>query len=313
MCGIAGFLNSRDGWPGERLREVARRMGRAIQHRGPDDDGLWCDEQAGVAFAHQRLAILDLSEAGHQPMQSDNGRFVICFNGEIYNHLSVRAELEALGRAPAWRGHSDTETMLAAFTCWGLEQSVRRFVGMFAFALWDRQTRTLHLCRDRLGEKPLYYGWLGRTLVFGSELKALRRHPAWHGTIDRGALALYVRHNYVPAPYSIYMGVQKLLPGTILTLKWRETEADLNTYWSALEAMELAQCNRYTGSESEAAQHLEYLLQGAVREQMVADVPLGAFLSGGVDSSLGCSPRRRFSLPPRTTSLPLLRACPVCF
>jgi asparagine synthase (glutamine-hydrolysing) len=260
-------------------------MGAALRHRGPDDWGTWCDETVAVTFAHRRLSILDLSTAGHQPMESADGRFLTTFNGEIYNHLEVRAALEQGGQAPAWRGHSDTETMLAAFVAWGIEASLRRFVGMFALAVWDRQQRCLYLARDRIGEKPLYYGWLGNTFAFGSELKALREHPDWSGEIDRGALSLFMRHNYVPAPYSIYAGIRKLVPGELLRLAHHAREPEIEAYWSPQRAIEDGVARPFQGDEHAAVEQLESLLRQAIAGQMIADVPLGAFLSGGIDSS----------------------------
>jgi asparagine synthase (glutamine-hydrolysing) len=256
-------------------------MADAIAHRGPDDSGLWLDLSAEIALAHRRLSVQDLSPSGHQPMVSASGRYVIVFNGEIYNHLDLREELGSC----AWRGHSDTETMLTAFERWGLEAALKKFVGMFAFALWDRQHRVLTLCRDRLGEKPLYYGWLGDVFAFASELKALRAHPAFRGVIDRNALALYMRHNVVPAPYSIYQGIHKLLPGNWLSLRLGERQPKLHPYWSAREVAEAGQREPFSGSDSEARSALDALLRRAVSGQMLADVGLGAFLSGGLDSS----------------------------
>lgn len=259
-------------------------------HRGPDDAGVWQDADAGIALGHRRLAIVDLSVHGHQPMVSACGRYVIAYNGEIYNFPNLRQELETNGGAVAWRGHSDTEVMLAAITQWGLVAAVKRFVGMFAFALWDREERILHLVRDRMGEKPLYYGWMSKTFLFGSELKALRAYPGWRGEIDRNALALFMRHDYIPAPHSIYEGVSKLLPGTILSLS-RDPVRDAKescrpvAYWSVRDVAGRGMGNRYGGSSTEAVNELETLLKDSVKQQMVADVPLGAFLSGGVDSS----------------------------
>jgi asparagine synthase (glutamine-hydrolysing) len=261
-------------------------MADAITHRGPDDSGVWMDEAAGVALAHRRLSILDLSPAGHQPMLSASGRYVIAFNGEIYNHLELREALTGI----AWRGHSDTETLLAAFERWGIETTLKKSVGMFAIALWDRETHILTLARDRLGEKPLYYGWQNGVLLFGSELKALKAHPAFAGDIDRNALTLFLRHNYIPAPYSIYRDIHKLLPGTYWqigrdALAAQRTQGELKIYWSAREVAEAGQRNLFRGGDAEAVAELERLLGQAVGGQMVADVPLGAFLSGGVDSS----------------------------
>ena len=217
MCGIAGFIGP-TGAPGDAAL-VASRMAQAIARRGPDDHGVWIDAEAGLALAHRRLSIVDLTPAGHQPMLGGSGRFVIAFNGEIYNHAALRAELEAAGAAPQWRGHCDTEVLLAAIAAWGLRPALERAVGMFAFALWDWRERTLVLARDRLGEKPLYYGWAGRNFLFGSELSALAAHPAWEGQIDRDALSQLVRLNYIPAPLSIYRGISKVMPGTYQVLR----------------------------------------------------------------------------------------------
>src|SRR5712692_3714258 len=215
MCGIAGFVGGRV----DVSADSARRMAAALRHRGPDDEGVWCDVATGVGLGHARLSILDVSSAGHQPMQSASGQYVITFNGEIYNHLGLRAALEQAGRSANWRGHSDTETLLAGFDSWGVEATIRKSVGMFAFAVWDTQSHTLTLGRDRLGEKPLYYGWLGETFLFGSELKALKAHPAFRAQIDRDAVASLMRHGYIPAPRSIYRSIHKLLPGTLVHVR----------------------------------------------------------------------------------------------
>jgi len=231
MCGLAGFWNL-DGW--ERDSDVIlRQMTNTVGHRGPDDEGYWSDPVAGIGLGHRRLAILDLTPEGRQPMRSQSGRFTIVFNGEIYNFEDLRGELAKQG--VAFRGRSDTEIVLAAMERWGISQAVRRFAGMFAFAVWDAADAALYLARDRLGEKPLYYGWLGRTLLFGSELKALRAYPQWQPEIDRGALALYTRHNYIPAPYSIYRGVQKVSPGSIVALRRQGDGSAIceQRYWSA--------------------------------------------------------------------------------
>lgn len=282
MCGLAGYLQP-NGGPRDMLG-TAIGMAEQITHRGPDDSGTWVDDAAGIALAHRRLSILDLSPAGHQPMLSASGRYVIAFNGEIYNHLDLREELANHN----WRGHSDTETLLAAFETWGVEPTLKKSVGMFAIALWDRETRTLTLARDRLGEKPLYYGWQNGVLLFGSELKALRAHPAFAGEIDRDALTLFLRHNAIPAPYSIYRNIHKLPPGTY----WQAGLDALATgggqlvpYWSARRAAERGQANPFSGSDDEARAALESVLGQSIGGQMLADVPLGAFLSGGVDSS----------------------------
>ncbi len=280
MCGITGILQ-RGGADGQQLSERVRTMSAALLHRGPDDGGVWVDGPAGIALGHRRLSILDLSPEGHQPMTSRDQRYVIVYNGEIYNHAALREELAQA----AWRGHSDTEVLLEAFVQWGIDATLRRCVGMFAFALWDRQERVLTLARDRLGEKPLYYGWSDSNFLFGSELKALRAHPACCAEVDRDALAAYLRYGYVPAPQTIYRGVKKLLPGSVLTLKADGNE-EMKRYWSCAEVAAGAQQELFVGNETQAADALEVLLRDAVGKQSIADVPLGAFLSGGVDSSL---------------------------
>ncbi len=286
MCGFAGFIDRRGDTDISYRAELAGAMARALTHRGPDDDGVWSEGE--LAIAHRRLSILDLSSAGHQPMSSADWRYVIAFNGEIYNHLTVRKELENTGIAPAWHGHSDTETMLAAFVAWGVTNALPRFVGMFAFALWDRVERRLILARDRVGEKPLYYGWKAGTFLFGSELKALAAHPKWSAEIDREALTLFMRYGYVPEPWSIYRGIYKLPPGC-----WLELNADAvagyrpepRTYWAASAVANKGSRNRITDPPTALAE-LELRLNIAISRQSIADVPLGAFLSGGVDSSL---------------------------
>jgi asparagine synthase (glutamine-hydrolysing) len=256
-----------------------------LRHRGPDDAGVWVDAPAGLALAHRRLAIVDLSAAGHQPMASASGRWVIAFNGEIYNHMALRAELAAAGAAPAWRGHSDTETLLAGFEHWGVTGTLGRCVGMFALALWDKHTRTLALARDRLGEKPLYCGWVGGRLAFGSELKALRALPGFANPVSRPALALMLRLGYVPAPLSIHEGIYKLPPGTWLSVKPGQTGLPApQRYWQLADAVAAGRAQP-VADDATAVRLLEEHLQEAVRLQSLADVPLGAFLSGGVDSS----------------------------
>lgn len=285
MCGFSGFLSN--NFP-QNPQTLLLSMGRAIIHRGPDDGGQWWDSDAGIGLSHRRLSIVDLSPAGHQPMVSACGRFVMAFNGEIYNHLKLRQELDSLVQEEsclAWRGHSDTETLLAAIVAWGLEASLNKCVGMFAFALWDRQKRCLILARDRLGEKPLYYGWQGGSFLFGSELKALKVHPAFQAEVNRDALALLMRHNYIPTPYCIWQGINKLQPGCFLTLTRDQREPVVTQYWSGKSIIEAGVSSPFDGSADEAVNELELLLMDAVGQQMMADVPLGAFLSGGVDSS----------------------------
>jgi len=295
MCGFTGFITSKRP---DSAEAVLARMAAVIAHRGPDDLGVWWDALAGLGFAHRRLSIVDLSPAGHQPMFSASGRYAIVFNGEIYNHMALRSELEGMDcRASlamtetraGWRGHSDTETLLAGFDAWGIEATVKQCIGMFAFAVWDQQTRTLTLGRDRMGEKPLYYGWQGggneRVFLFGSELKALKAHPAFAADIDRGALCLLLRHNYIPAPYSIYQGIAKLEPGCLLSVSLAQPEPKVWKYWDTVQVARAGVASPFAGTADDAVDALEVLAKDAVRQQMMADVPLGAFLSGGIDSS----------------------------
>jgi asparagine synthase (glutamine-hydrolysing) len=283
MCGLAGLLDLSGRTGSEDLETTLQEMTRTLRHRGPDDSGSWTDASSGIGLGLQRLAVIDLSPAGHQPMVSATGRYVLAFNGEIYNFKMLRRELEARGHA--FRGHSDTEVILAAIEEWGLFAALGRFNGMFAIALWDAETRRLHLARDRVGEKPLYYGWTGRLFLFGSELKAMRAHPAFRSEIDRNALAAYLRHKYVPTPTSIYEGTHKLPPGTVLTVDRAGATTVPTPYWSASEVAERGMDHPFEGSVEEATDALQSLLLDAVGLRMEADVPLGAFLSGGVDSS----------------------------
>lgn len=284
MCGIAGYFTlPRSKSPDQMTAEVTR-MTDAIILRGPDDSGAWVDAENGIALGHRRLSILDLSPLGHQPMTSADGRFVIVFNGEIYNFQHLRTELEKHGHT--WRGHSDTEIMLAAFSQWGITEATKRFNGMFAFAVWDKEERTLTLGRDRLGEKPLYYGWLGDTFVFASELKAIRALPGFNAAINRDAICAQLRFNYIPDPWCIYEGLHKLPPASHITLKAPAEKPTPQLYWDLRQVIEHSLDHPFTGSESEAIDTFEALLKEAVGMRMVADVPLGAFLSGGVDSSL---------------------------
>ncbi len=342
MCGLTGFWSLASQSNGDGL---VARMANAIVHRGPDDAGTWVDESVGMALGHRRLAVIDLSSAGHQPMQSASGRHVMVFNGEVYNHLEIRAEVDGRRRAGVagvdsrfrgndgeggnggalgvhWRGHSDTATLLAAFECWGVEATLRRCVGMFAIALWDRQTHTLTLARDRFGEKPLYYGWVGRgaerAFVFGSELNALKAYPGFDAPVCRQALAQYLRFMYVPAPRSIYEGIFKLEPGCLLTVQGRPpAEAParplrpgqtlgsvaVKRWWSLADAVEAGARNPVT-DEAEALRLLEEQLNQAVSLQSLADVPLGAFLSGGVDSStIVALMQRQSSRPVKTFTI----------
>jgi asparagine synthase (glutamine-hydrolysing) len=268
----------------EDLRARALAMAAALSHRGPDDSGAWVDEVCGVALGHRRLSIIDLSPLGHQPMTSESGRFVVSYNGEIYNYRELRAELEASGaRMP---GQSDTTVLLAAVERWGFEQALKRFNGMFAIALWDREERRLFLARDRFGEKPLYYGVIGTTLYFGSELKALRAHPAFRDEVDRASLAQFLRFTCVPAPRSILAHVRKLPAGCWAAFGAKAEPIHAPTpYWSMAEVALAGESDRFKGSEEDAVGELDRLLRASIRARMVADVPLGAFLSGGIDSS----------------------------
>lgn len=288
MCGFTGFLGAEPSLHGVEPHALLAKMATTIVSRGPDDAGYWHD-QAGIGLAHRRLSILDLSPAGHQPMACSTGRYVIAFNGEIYNHLDLRRELQAGGQAAQWRGHSDTETLLAGFVAWGVKATLERCIGMFAIALWDKKTHTLTLARDRMGEKPLYYGWQGQgersAFLFGSELKTLKAHPAFNSDIDRNALCLLMRHNYINAPHSIYQHIFKLPPGCLLTVSLQQRDPHIEPYWSFVQAAEFGVANPFAGTDAQAIDALETLLKSAVQQQMLADVPLGAFLSGGIDSS----------------------------
>lgn len=283
MCGIAGSIDTTRSSSDPELGHLAEAMAATLAHRGPDAGGTWVDERAGVCLGFRRLAIIDPSAEGDQPMISRSGRYVVVFNGEIYNFRDLRAELEQRGHR--FRGHSDTEVMLGAFDEWRFEDALERLNGMFAFALWDRHDQLLRLCRDRLGEKPLYYGMVGNCFVFGSELKALRRHPLFRAAIDRGALSLFLRHNYVPAPYSIYKGISKLQPGTFVTVGTDGHVSPATPYWSLSDIARDGMPSSLGGGDVEWVDALDRLLSDAVRMRMIADVPLGAFLSGGIDSS----------------------------
>lgn len=285
MCGISGFLY-RSRRPGKaELSECAENMANRLAHRGPDAGGFWVDEQAGIGLAHRRLSIIDLSAAGAQPMRSASERYIITYNGEIYNFQSVRRQLESCGYP--FKGHSDTEVLLAAVEHWGIQRAIESVHGMFALAVWDRDRRELYLTRDRVGKKPLYYGWCGDSFLFASELKALRVHPEFDGKIDTGALTSFLQYGWISEPLSIYLNIRKLQPGCILRISaqsqpWTECE---RAYWSSSQVMERARSNQFVGSFEQSCDQLETLLTQAVLERMVADVDLGALLSGGIDSS----------------------------
>ncbi|MGQ0559077.1 MAG: asparagine synthase (glutamine-hydrolyzing), partial [Sphingosinicella sp.] len=314
MCGIAGYV-TRD----KVNAELLRRMAGAIAHRGPDDEGIWVDQDAGVGFGHRRLSIIDLSPLGHQPMESADGRYVLNYNGEIYNHAALRAELDAAagGAGFGWRGHSDSETLIEAVAAWGVEAAIAKCVGMFALAIWDRNQRILHLARDRFGEKPLYYGWAGGDFVFGSELKAIRLHPKFDNEIDRQALRLFAARTYIPAPLSIYRRIYKLDPGCILSASPESLRTPLDAppaegasggitlkrYWSYRAVMQAGMADPIA-DEEDALDQLEQVLAQAITGQSVADVPVGAFLSGGIDSSTVVALYQKYSTQPvRTFSI----------
>jgi asparagine synthase (glutamine-hydrolysing) len=300
MCGVTGVWDPRAG-EGE-LRDVVLRANRTIAHRGPDADGSYVDAAAGLALAHRRLSIVDLSEAGAQPMTSASGRYVLSFNGEVYNHASIRAELEKKGLAPSFRGRSDTEVMLAAIEALGLRAAVERFVGMFALALWDRKERRLSLVRDRLGIKPLYHGRVGgKRLAFGSELTTILAHRDAPRALDPDGVREYLRRSCVPAPRTILLGISKLEPGAIVTYTASDAAPIVERYWSAEDVAARGLADPFRGDETEAVDALEAALSDAVRLRMVADVPLGAFLSGGIDSSTVVALMQRASSRPVQT------------
>ena len=293
MCGIAGLFGQKNNGSFEKSVET---MILSLSHRGPDDSGVWKDNKSQIVFGHRRLSILDLTKAGHQPMTSSCGRYVITFNGEIYNHLVLRKELDNLGRGIKWVGTSDTETILEAFSYWGIKRTLEKMVGMFAIGVWDKREERLFLTRDRMGEKPLYFGWSGGNFVFASELKAIRSLTTFDNRIDIGALCLFLRHTYIPSPLSIYQNIYKLQPGFILDLNLKatnsppidifdSTEININQYWSLRDTYQIGRSNLIS-NEQEAIEALECSLKESIKLQSIADVPLGCFLSGGIDSSL---------------------------
>ncbi|WP_423141283.1 asparagine synthase (glutamine-hydrolyzing) [Parablastomonas sp. CN1-191] len=303
MCGFAGLFAP--GGLSAADRAALPAMGLPIVHRGPDAGDTWSDDPAGIGFVHRRLAIIDLSPAGAQPMASASGRYVIAYNGEIYNYPAIRAELDAAGKAPAWRGHSDTEVLLAAIEAWGIEGALARSAGMFAFALWDREARRLTLARDRLGEKPLYYGWQGegaaRRLLFGSDLAALRAHPAFAAEIEPRAIAELCRKLYVPEPLSVYRGIAKLAPGTTVTIEAASGAETIARWYDLVAVAAAARRDPFAGDEQSAVDALDNVLGAAIERQMVSDVPLGAFLSGGIDSTTVVALMQRASPRPVKT------------
>ncbi len=289
MCGINGFYSKSSST----FNNVIAKMNYAISHRGPDTDGTWLDRNSGIVLGHQRLSIIDLSDAGNQPMESNSGKFILTYNGEIYNHLEIRKEIENNYSNIKWKSNSDTETLLEAIDLWGIKKTLQKIEAMFAFALWNKKARSLLLARDRIGEKPLYFGWQGigndKVFLFGSELKSLKVHPQFERKINRDAITLQLRHNCIPAPYSIYKGIYKLLPGHFLQLNENDLKNSLlpstQYYWSLTECAIDGNNNQLKLSDDEIQIDLEKLMLSSVKKQMISDVPLGTFLSGGIDSS----------------------------
>ena len=293
MCGLTGFLYD-SSIKFNNISYQLRLMVDSISHRGPDDDGFWIDEKSRVAIGHRRLSVLDLSSAGHQPMHSSTGRYIIAFNGEIYNHLNLRERLDIeSNNSKMWVGHSDTETLLSCFEAWGVVATLKEISGMFAIALYDTNHNDFYLIRDRMGEKPLYYGWSGNVFLFGSELKSIKPFQGFSAEVDRNALALYLKYDYIPEPHSIYKDIRKLTPGSYLKISMNDNgwsqkcPSSIKRYWSMEDVAKSGKSeNKYTGIEKDAIQKLDDLLSKSVKQQMISDVPLGAFLSGGIDSSV---------------------------
>lgn len=298
MCGIAGFWDARQRYDGATLDDLARRMADTLYRRGPDGEGVWVDPAAGLALAHRRLAIIDLTPGGAQPMTSASGRFVVTYNGEIYNYAPLRAELTELGCR--FQTQSDTEVMLAAFETWGIESALARFIGMFAVALWDRRDRRLVLIRDRMGVKPLYWGSVGGVLFFGSQPKAFRPHPAWRGEIDRDAIAACLAFNYIPAPLSVWRGVRALRPGHLVEID-ADGRSEERCYWDVRAIAARGPDRALAGDPTAAEDELDALLSDAVKWRLVSDVPVGAFLSGGIDSSTVVAQMQRHTTRPVRT------------
>jgi asparagine synthase (glutamine-hydrolysing) len=296
MCGFAGFLDK--GLISYDPEAILSAMGDSISHRGPDDCGEWFDSAFNLGLSHRRLSVLDISLAGHQPMNSLSGRFVLVYNGEIYNHLELRKLLKQGSSSTKFKGNSDTETLLCCFETWGIEATVKCLRGMFAFSVWDNQKKSLVLVRDRAGEKPLYYGWQNNVFLFGSDLKALKQHPKFNAEINRGSISLLLRHNCIPAPHSIYKDIFKLEPGNMLEITLSSRKSKKWSYWSLKDVVSNP---KFKGTADEAVSKLENLALDAVKSQMLSDVPIGAFLSGGVDSSAVASLMQSQSFNPIKT------------
>lgn len=301
MCGLAGFFKGQIFSSSENVYSCLKNMTDAIQHRGPDSEGFWYQTDDKIALGHRRLSILDLSEAGHQPMLSDDGRYVIAFNGEIYNHLEIREEIDKISPDIDWKGHSDTETLLKAIQLFGWEDSLKKLIGMFAIALWDNLNKSLFLGRDRFGEKPLYYGWQKDSFLFGSELKALTIYPTFEKKIDKKAISLLLKHGYISSPYSIWQNIFKLPSAHYLQLNEKNVEPSLVCYWSFKDSVEQAEKSKLNISDDEAIDQYEEFLSKSINRQMISDVPLGALLSGGIDSSLVVALMQKSSQQPVKT------------
>jgi len=301
MCGIVGFYSS-NYHEVDDLYQIIWNMTESLEHRGPDDKGVWKDSELNMFMGHRRLSILDLTDAGHQPMYSRCKRYIIILNGEIYNHVELRKKLN---KSSEWRGSSDTETIIECIAEWGVEKTLNDLEGMFSIALWDLTNKKLYLARDPFGEKPLYYGWQGNNFFFGSELKSLKVHPQFISNLDRNSLALYFRHNCIPSPYSIYEGINKLIPGSYLTLDFKDIgkakSAKPTPFWQLNDAIRFSKENAFQGTAEEAIEEVEFQLNKSVKQQMLSDVPLGAFLSGGIDSSTIVALMQKNSMDPVKT------------
>jgi asparagine synthase (glutamine-hydrolysing) len=299
MCGIVGYLTK----PDDINHEVCNSMNNTMSHRGPDNQGIWLDESAGIALGHRRLSILDLSSSGNQPMVSKSGRYVITYNGELYNYNNIYEELKNIGLNI--NSNSDTRVLIEAINIWGIESTLNKVVGMFAFALWDKKQRILTLARDRMGEKPLYYGWQGNSFLFGSELKSFKAHPHFGNKINRQSIQLFLKNNCIPAPFTIYSDIKKLLPGHFLQVQYSKNskakDYTLTSYWSIYQKLYEGIDSPYTGNTHSAIDKLEDLLIQSIKQQMISDVPLGAFLSGGIDSTLIVSMMQSLSNKPINT------------
>jgi asparagine synthase (glutamine-hydrolysing) len=302
MCGIAGFW-SRKLLSEDKLKDIAFKMSRELINRGPDDNGVWLDKEDGLALAFRRLSIIELSKAGHQPMVSSSGRYVIIYNGEIYNHLELRDSLKRDGLSKLWRGKADSETLIESIEYWGISETLKKCIGMFAFALWDKKEKNLVFARDRIGEKPLYYGTQNDFLIFSSDLKAFKQHPAFNKKINRNAISLFFRYGYIPSPYSIYEKIYKLTPGSYITFSSPTSQPKEYIYWESEYENQRNNIKNYN-SDVRPVEELDILLNKVIKQQIIADVPVGVFLSGGVDSSLiAAIAKKQSSAPVKTFTI----------